>query len=68
MPMAFTGLQYRSAIYYHTEEQRLIAERLRSEVRPSISKNAALLEATDFFRAEEYHQHWIAKQASASRI
>jgi peptide-methionine (S)-S-oxide reductase len=68
MPMAFTGLQYRSAIYYHTEEQRLIAERLRGEIRPSLSKNAALFEAADFYRAEEYHQHWIAKQMGSQMI
>jgi peptide-methionine (S)-S-oxide reductase len=62
MPLAFTGCQYRSAIFYHTEEQRLIAERLRLEIRPSISKNAALFPAGRFYRAEEYHQSWIAKQ------
>lgn len=68
MPMAFTGLQYRSAVYYHTEEQRLIAERLRAKIRPSLSKNAALLEAGDFYRAEDYHQHWIAKQSGRQMI
>jgi peptide-methionine (S)-S-oxide reductase len=68
MPMAFTGLQYRSAIFFHTEEQRLIAERLRGEIRPSLSKNAALVPAADFYRAEEYHQHWIAKQTSSMLI
>jgi len=61
MPMAFTGCQYRSAIYYHTEEQMLIAERLRAEIRPSISKNAAIISAGTFYRAEEYHQSWVAK-------
>lgn len=69
MPMAFTGSQYRSAIYWHTREQELVAERLRAEIRPSISKNALLVEAADFFRGEEYHQHWLAKQTgSRSRI
>lgn len=65
MPMAFTGSQYRSAVYYHTEEQRLIAERLRAQIKPTLSKHTALQAAGDFYRGEEYHQKWIAKQSRA---
>jgi len=68
MPRAFTGTQYRSAIFCHTEEQRLVADRLRQELRPSISKHTDLESAGDFFRAEEYHQHFITKQSSRMMI
>lgn len=65
MPLAFTGTQYRSAVFYHTEAQRLAAERVRAAVRPSVSKHAALIAAGSFYAAEDYHQRFIEKQSAA---
>lgn len=72
MPMAFTGTQYRSAIFYHNAGQEAVAKHVRSQLRgPSDTPFSSPLDLTalepagDFFRAEEYHQRWIAKQRGA---
>ena len=61
------GTQYRSAIYYTTEEQKQLAEdtlagyneSLRQAGRPSISTEVA--EAGPFYYAEDYHQQYLHK-------
>ncbi|HVT43845.1 MAG TPA: peptide-methionine (S)-S-oxide reductase MsrA [Thermoanaerobaculia bacterium] len=60
------GTQYRSAIFYHDEGQRQIAERVRTEVdqsgkwpRPVVTE---IVPATEFYSAEEYHQDYLQKQ------
>jgi peptide-methionine (S)-S-oxide reductase len=59
------GTQYRSAIYYHNEEQKRLAEAskkvLESSARfrqPIVTEIAA---AAPFYRAEEYHQDYYKK-------
>jgi len=59
------GTQYRSAIYYHNEEQKRLAEEskkaLESSTRfkqPIVTEIAA---ASPFYRAEEYHQDYYKK-------
>jgi len=60
-----SGHQYRSAIFYHTEEQR--KEALRSK--EALEKNKPFREpivteivpAGEFYPAEEYHQHYYKK-------
>ena len=59
------GTQYRSAIYYHDEEQRLIAEEVIEEMTvaevwddPIVTEVTAL---DMFFEAEEYHQRYFEK-------
>ncbi len=59
------GTQYRSAIFYLTEEQRRTAERVRAEVdrsgvfpRPVVTE---IVEAEPFWSAEEYHQKYLEK-------
>ena len=71
MPMAFTGSQYRSAIFYHTEAQRDAAARVRASLAgdspfSSPLEQTALEEASPFYRAEEYHQRWLEKQRRGS--
>jgi methionine-S-sulfoxide reductase len=57
------GTQYRSGIYYHTNKQKEIAyESLKQE---QLKYNAPIvteiLEAVEFFPAEEYHQRYLEK-------
>ncbi|MBS0351232.1 MAG: peptide-methionine (S)-S-oxide reductase MsrA, partial [Proteobacteria bacterium] len=60
-----TGTQYRSAIFYHNAQQKLIAE--ESKLALENSKKYAspivtqILPAAIFYRAEEYHQNYCAK-------
>lgn len=59
------GTQYRSVIYYHDDEQKKLAEKTRDAVDKSGKwKNPVVtqvLPATDFYRAEEYHQQYLLK-------
>src|SRR5688572_15599948 len=62
-----TGTQYRSAIYYTGDEQRLAAQsskqtyqsRLLAAKRGPITTE--ILPAADFFYAEDYHQQYLGK-------
>jgi len=59
------GSQYRSAIFYHSEEQRRIAEESKAELAAS-GKYAEpvvteIAPAGPFWRAEDYHQKYILK-------
>lgn len=60
------GTQYRTAVFYHDEEQRSIAERSKNAVDGSGRFKrpvATLLErAGPFWRAEEYHQKYLQKK------
>ncbi|MCM3597108.1 peptide-methionine (S)-S-oxide reductase MsrA [Metabacillus idriensis] len=59
------GSQYRTAIFYHTEEQKQKAEKTKQEIDESGRfKNPAVTEilpAAPFYPAEEYHQKFYAK-------
>lgn len=58
------GPQYRSVIFYHSEEQRAKAEKSIKEVAPTIwdSEIVTQLEAFEaFFEAEDYHQDYYDK-------
>ena len=62
------GTQYRSAIFYHSKKQHAIAHesllaltnsgKIQGEIATEISK------ATQFWRAEEYHQRYFEKNRS----
>ncbi|MCG7844912.1 MAG: peptide-methionine (S)-S-oxide reductase MsrA [Methanomassiliicoccales archaeon] len=60
------GTQYRSAIFYHDEEQRRLAEESKARLEESkkfshpIATN--LEKAGTFWRAEEYHQMYLKKK------
>ncbi len=56
------GEQYRSAIFYHDEEQKRMAEESRKEVEKSGYLNkpvvTEILKFTKFYKAEDYHQNY----------
>ena len=59
------GSQYRSAIFYHSETQRAVAEKVKLRVqdlgqwkKPIVTE---ILPATQFYSAEEYHQDYLVK-------
>lgn len=61
------GSQYRSAIFYFSDEQRLIAEKVKEEMQQTkFYRNARIvteiLPVSKFFEAEEYHQHYYKKR------
>ncbi|MEX1026904.1 MAG: peptide-methionine (S)-S-oxide reductase MsrA [Candidatus Paceibacterota bacterium] len=59
-----TGEQYRSAIFYHTDEQRAAAETSKQEHQKTLDAPIATLiePASEFYPAEEYHQQYLHKQ------
>ncbi len=66
------GTQYRSAIFYHSEEQRKAAERSKEDFdRSGIYINKATTQiapASTFYAAEDYHQDYYIGSAEGSRI
>ncbi|MEW6060346.1 MAG: peptide-methionine (S)-S-oxide reductase MsrA [Bacteroidota bacterium] len=56
------GTQYRSVIFYHTDEQRKIAEQVKKETEQAkIWDDPIVTEIspfTAFYKAEEYHQNY----------
>lgn len=59
------GQQYSTAIFYHTDEQRIQAlaskERLQGSGRHGKPLATAVRKAAPFYRAEEYHQDYYKK-------
>lgn len=56
------GTQYRSAVFYHSEHQKNIAEKSRMEMAPKIWDDPIVTEITEFsnfFPAENYHQDYF---------
>jgi peptide-methionine (S)-S-oxide reductase len=63
------GTQYRSAIFYHTAEQKAAVESFRERVdksgrfrRPVVTE---IVPARTFWRAEEYHQRYHEKHGGS---
>ena len=65
------GTQYRSAIFYHSEEQRQIAEQSKAVLDSSNKYPEPIVTeitpAGPFWRAEEYHQQYVRKNKPACR-
>jgi peptide-methionine (S)-S-oxide reductase len=58
------GSQYRTAIFYHSPQQKEIAERVTAELNQSRYKGrivTQIVPAKEFWRAEEYHQKYGEK-------
>lgn len=59
------GSQYKVAVYYHSEEQKKIAEESRQKLDESglydKPVSVEILKAGDFYKAEEYHQDYYKK-------
>jgi len=61
------GTQYRSAIFYHNESQRLQAEKSKATIAPQIWDDPIVTEITPFetfYPAENYHQDYFNLNAS----
>jgi peptide-methionine (S)-S-oxide reductase len=67
---ADVGTQYRSAIFYHTPEQKEKAERYKTELDKSGAfKNPIVTEitpASQFYAAENYHQEYYQNNKNAN--
>jgi peptide-methionine (S)-S-oxide reductase len=64
------GTQYRSAIFYHTPEQKRAAKESKASLeasgrfrRPVVTE---ITEASTFYPAEDYHQRYLEKRGLAS--
>ena len=57
---ADSGTQYRSAVFYNTEEQREAAEKSKAEAGKEFSKPIVteISKAGEFYAAEDYHQNY----------
>ena len=64
------GTQYRSAIFFHTPEQegaaRASQEKLQAGDRYTRPIVTEIIPASEFYRAEEYHQQYLEKRGQAS--
>ncbi len=64
------GAQYRSAIFYHGPEQEAAARRSKQALadsgrykRPIVTE---ITPASTFYRAEDYHQQYLAKRGKGA--
>ncbi len=59
------GTQYRSAIFYQSEEQKKVAEKIKAEVDTSGKWKSKvvteIVKASTFYPAEDYHQDYLQK-------
>ncbi len=57
------GTQYRSSIFYHTDEQKIIAESIIAELNKSGAYPDKIITEVvsekEFFKAEDYHQNYF---------
>jgi peptide-methionine (S)-S-oxide reductase len=66
----YLGTQYRSAIFYHTPEQKRVAQESKAKLeashrfrRPIVTE---ITEASTFYPAEDYHQRYLEKRGLAT--
>jgi len=63
------GKQYRSAVFFHTPEQKKAAIEMKEKLNPIAREKfqsdivTVIKPASDFYRAEEYHQQYFAKSS-----
>jgi peptide-methionine (S)-S-oxide reductase len=66
------GSQYRSVIFYHSEEQKRIAELSREKLQNSGKLPdkivTEIVPAQEFYKAEEYHQKYYRKHGGSCGI
>ncbi len=62
------GTQYRSVIFFHSDGQREAAERVKERVAERFDQPVvtAIEPASEFWRAEEYHQQYLVKRGMAT--
>jgi peptide-methionine (S)-S-oxide reductase len=63
-----SGTQYRSAIFYHNQEQKLLAEKYKHELDSAkIWDNPIVTEISEFnkfYKAEDYHQNYYNRNSN----
>jgi peptide-methionine (S)-S-oxide reductase len=63
------GTQYRSAIFFHTPEQKATAQASKDQLQSSGRFRKPIVTeitpASTFYRAEEYHQQYLEKRGQA---
>lgn len=66
------GTQYRTAIFYHDNEQKILAEKSKGELdksgrfgKPIVTR---IIPASEFYRAEEYHQDFYKKNPARYKL
>lgn len=62
------GTQYRSVIFYHSEQQKISSEKSKAEVAPKLWNNPIVTEISPgdvFYPAEQYHQDYYANNSNA---
>ena len=63
------GKQYRSAVFFHTPEQKKAAEEMKEKLNPLANEKfhsdivTEIKPVSEFYRAEEYHQQYFAKSS-----
>ena len=64
------GTQYRSAIFYHSAEQKKEAEQSKNTLQKKLKTQAAteIVKADTFYLAEEYHQKYFQKHGKVCGI
>lgn len=62
------GTQYRSAVFYHSDEQKeaAIASKEARQEKKSKKIVTEITEASHFYRAEEYHQKYLKKRGQSA--
>ena len=63
-----TGTQYRSAIYFHTDEQKIIAENVIKKIQPVFNNKIVteISHSEKFYLAEDYHQDYHNNNKNAA--
>jgi methionine-S-sulfoxide reductase/methionine-R-sulfoxide reductase len=58
---ADAGTQYRSGIFYYTDEQKAVAEKAKAAAAKEFAKPIVteITQATEFYPAEDYHQNYF---------
>ena len=63
------GTQYRSAIYYHSADQEILAQQSKAKQQNSVFSKPIVTEITaaeTFWPAEDYHQKYLEKRGMGS--
>jgi peptide-methionine (S)-S-oxide reductase len=65
-----SGRQYRSAIFYHDEAQKALAEKSKNALQARFKKPIVteIVAATEFYPAEDYHQDYYKKNPIRYKI
>ena len=66
------GRQYRSVVFFHDDDQRAVAEAVRADLDKSGRFSRPIATAVDpaatFWRAEDYHQQYLARRGGTCAV